>query len=586
MYTIAIHDGHTASLALLKDGEVIYAVQEERLVNEKNIGGFPCNGLNDLLLNNNISIRDVDRFALVGRSFTDKDSLVNRDAVLSKYADFFGLNTLSNLRKAKKIIRPFIPQFIIEQRKRKIFQDPPQRFVPLLNMGVSREQIFLYDHHRCHAAAAAYGWDRSDHFAVVTLDSSGDGISGTVNTFQDGSLNRIAEIKIGDSIARIYSLVTYYMGMVPMEHEYKLMGMAPYGESSHQARAIADYFHSLFELNQDGLTYKRKPGVEPVFMMGPRLLHYLPFKRFDHICAGLQLFVEEFASQWIRNILKTLNCSYLALSGGLFMNVKLNKRIMELDEVQDLFVFPSCGDESNVFGAAYLDWFEQTGDVPKPIGSYCLGGEFTKDQILNSLRNYQFINCSIDFEYLEGIEAEIAKLLSEKQVVARFNGQMEFGARALGNRSILANPSDPDAVRTINKMIKNRDFWMPFAPSMIDSQRYIYNPKKLKAPYMILSFDTQPDKVKTMSGAVQPYDGTCRPQKVFEEWSPSYFKIIKEYEKLTGESVVLNTSFNLHGYPLVYKPEDALMVFDNSGLQYLAIGDFLVTKSNNFGAVS
>jgi len=579
MYTISIHDGHTSSIALLNDGEVVYAIQEERLVNEKNIGGFPAKALDDLLRNNNITLQDVDRFAFVGMTTKRADSLISRKAVLSKYAGFFGLTGQSYLQKAKSAIRPFVPDFVIEQRNRKAAQGVPPRLVPLLDMGVKREQIFMYDHHNCHAAAAAYGWGRTGSFAVVTLDSSGDGISGTVNMFENGRLNRLAEIDIGDSIARIYSLITYYMGMLPMEHEYKIMGMAPYSEGSSQAREIADYFHALFELNQDGLTYQRKTGVEPVREMGPRLAKYLPFKRFDHICAGLQLFVEEFASEWIRNILKTLKCPYLALSGGLFMNVKLNKRIFELDEIDDLFIFPSCGDESNVFGAAYLDWVEQTGKLPKPIGSYCLGGEFSNEKILNSINKYQFSNCSINFEAVEGIEARIAKLLTEKQVVARFNGRMEFGARALGNRSILANPADPDAVRTINKMIKNRDFWMPFAPSMTNSDRYIHNPKKLKAPYMILTFDTKQDKIKTMSGAVQPYDGTCRPQEVYEEWNPSYFKIIKEYEKLTGESVVLNTSFNLHGYPLVYTPEDALHVFDNSGLEYLAMGDYLVQKA-------
>ena len=578
MLTLAIHDGHTASVVLMKDGKFVYAIQEERLVNEKNIGGFPDHSLADLLQRQSLTLEDIDRFVFAGTTPFRSDSLISRQAVLKKYAGFFSQKPgiIGNDLSSK--IRPFIPSFVLEYKNKLSQKNKSLRKDHLINLGVPSDKITLYDHHQCHAAAAGYGWDRQDRFVVVTLDSSGDGISGTVNIFENNQINRLTEIKIGDSIARIYSLITYYMGMVPMEHEYKLMGMAPYSEGSEQAREIADYFHGLFELNKDGLSYQRKSGVEPVREMGPRLSRYLPFKRFDHICAGLQLFIEEFAASWIQNILKTLQCPYLALSGGLFMNVKLNKRIMELEEVKDMFVFPSCGDESNVFGAAYLDYVQQNGKQPAPISDYCLGGEFSNEEIEQALSTFSYKNCSVGYSKHQDIEAEVARLIAAKEVVARFHGRMEFGARALGNRSILAHPGDPDAVRTINKMIKNRDFWMPFAPSMVDSSRYIINSKGIKAPYMIMTFDTVPEKIKAMTGAVQPYDGTCRPQEVYEEWNPSYYRIIREFEKITGESVILNTSLNLHGYPLVYSPNDSLNVFDNSGLKYLAIGSYLVVK--------
>ena len=578
MKIISIHDGHTSSVALMVDGEIVFAIQEERLVKEKNIGGFPRRGLDDLLQRYKLTLEDIDRFVFVGRAPFRSDSVISRQSVLNKYASFYYQKKRGVVKNLKSKISPFIPGFILEykiklsQKKRLLRKDY------LTNLGVPNDKITDYEHHQCHAAAAAYGWGKQAPFAVVTADSSGDGISGTVSLFDGKELKRVATIGLEDSIARIYSLITYYMGMVPMEHEYKIMGMAPYSEGAPQAREIADYFHDLFELNKDGLTFQRKPGVEPVRQMGPRLERFLRFKRFDHVCAGLQLFIEEFASSWIQNILKTLHCSYLALSGGLFMNVKLNKRIMELEEVKDLFVFPSCGDESNVFGAAYLDYVQQTGKQHTPISDYCLGGEYSDEEIEQALSAFSYKNCSVAFSKYEDIEAEVARLICSKEVVARFNGRMEFGARALGNRTIMAHPGDPDAVRTINKMIKNRDFWMPFAPSMVDSARYIKNPKKIKAPYMIMTFDTVPGKIKVMNGAVQPYDGTCRPQEVNEEWNPSYYRIIRKFEKITGESVVLNTSFNLHGYPLVYSPNDALSVFDNSGLKYLAIGSYLVVK--------
>lgn len=574
---ISIHDGHTSSVALMIDGEVMYAIQEERITREKNAGGFPLNALNNLLEYNKLTIEDIDKFIFVG--YTSAFNLKSRKDVLNKYSRFY--NNVEGVNKRSYAIKSFLKNYIPKEKIQNHYYKKHMhgRISPLIKMGVPENKIDFVEHHTCHAASAAYGWGINDDFVIITSDSSGDGISGTVNIFKDGELKRLAYIDIDDSIARIYSLITYYMGMVPMEHEYKLMGMAPYAENSRQAREIADYFHSLFEFDSE-LTFKRKKGIEPVYLMGPRLEKFLRFRRFDHICAGLQLFVEEFITKWIKRILNHLKMGKIALSGGLFMNVKLNKRIMELDEVEDIFIFPSCGDESNVFGALYHIYYKKYGKKPKPLTHYYMGPEYSDDEIKEAIDSYQF-NSKVSVENYENIESEIAKLLAKGKIVARFKGRMEFGARALCNRSILANPSIPDVVKTINRMIKSRDFWMPFAPSMINSERYIINPKKIKAPYMILTFDTKKEKIKIMNAAVHPYDETCRPQEIYEDWNPDCFRLIKEYERITGESVILNTSFNLHGYPIVCAPKDALYVFDNSGLEYLAIGNYLLAKVAN-----
>jgi len=368
------------------------------------------------------------------------------------------------------------------------------------------------------------------------------------------------------------------MGMVPLEHEYKIMGLAPYAEEVKQAREISDYFYNLFEFNRDGLTYKRKLGIEPVYEFGPRLKEYLAFKRFDIVGAGLQMFIERFVSEWVVMALKTLKVRKVAFAGGLFMSVKLNKIISELEQVENMFVFPSCGDESTVFGMLYYKWYELTGKNPSPLKHLYFGGDFSEKEILDSLNKYNFKNRKVRWQKTENIENKVAELLSKKEIVARFDGRMEFGARALGNRSILANPQDYNSVKTINKMIKNRDFWMPFCPSMTDSENYIINPKDINSPYMVMTYGLKQGVLPKMVATVHPYDETCRPQEVYKEWSPKYYGLIKEFKNLTGESVILNTSFNLHGFPVVYTPEDALFVLDNSGLNYLAIGDFLVEK--------
>jgi carbamoyltransferase len=181
---------------------------------------------------------------------------------------------------------------------------------------------------------------------------------------------------------------------------------------------------------------------------------------------------------------------------------------------------------------------------------------------------------------MDSPEREVADLLAAGEVVARFDGRMEFGARALGNRSILANPSDLRVVRLINDMIKSRDFWMPFAPSILDyaGSRYVHNPKRLRYPYMIMAFDSN-GETQDFQAAMHPYDGTVRPQEVYRDWNPGYYGLIQEFERRTGKGIILNTSFNLHGFPIVSSPAQALDVFTQSGLPHLALGHFLLSKA-------
>jgi carbamoyltransferase len=251
-----------------------------------------------------------------------------------------------------------------------------------------------------------------------------------------------------------------------------------------------------------------------------------------------------------------------------------------------MFVFPSCGDETNAVGAAY--WVHaqerqrngQTVDI-EPLSDLYWGKESSDDEIERAISEHRFSN-EVRVETPHDIEFRVAELLASGRVVARCSGRMEFGARALGNRSILANPADSNVVKIINEMIKQRDFWMPFAPS-VTAERvrdYIRKPKDIPAPYMTFCFDSVPEKVSVFAAGVHPYDGTARPQEVKEEQNPRYHRLIQHFGELTGEEIILNTSFNLHGFPVVYTPQQALATLDNSGLQHLALGDFLISKKN------
>lgn len=583
MKLVAIHDGHNASVAYLENGEIKFAIQEERLSRVKNAIGFPIRALEDLLTRTGNMPATIDEFIFTDIETTGGGLKVEQGTgrILRYHHQLFEQrpsSLLMSLHRLSRFILTWLPPVDKALRQHVYQVRQAKRLAPLVTLGVPREKISFMDHHTCHAAAAAYGWgNKAEPFAVITSDGIGDGLSGSISLFKNGVLTRLAVIPMADSIARLYALTTYYLGLVPLEHEYKLMGLAPYAEQSTGAKEIANYFQTLFELNPDGLTYRRRSGVESVHLMGRRLKRFFQYRRFDQIAAGMQLFTEEFTVAWIKQVLTTLKIKRLALAGGLFMNVKLNKRLMELPEVDSLFVFPSCGDETNVFGALYLAYWQKTGQLPKSLKHFYWGGEFSDEEIKQTLDVYPFEH-EVSTELSTDIEKTIANLLANHHIVARFSGRMEFGARSLGNRSILANPADWEVVKQINRMIKSRDFWMPFAPSLVNSEQYLINPKKLPAPYMILAFDTKPNKRQVMQAAIHPYDETARPQEVDEVANPEYAQLIREFERLTGESVILNTSFNLHGYPLVYTPADALSVFDHSGLNYLAIGNYLLSK--------
>jgi carbamoyltransferase len=272
------------------------------------------------------------------------------------------------------------------------------------------------------------------------------------------------------------------------------------------------------------------------------------------------------------------------LGGGVFMNVKANMLLAQEDWVEDLFAFPSCGDESNAVGAAYLGYLQECArrgvpPAPQPFGPPYLGPGVTDAEVEAVLRERR-LEGRYKVAWHDRIEEKIAELLVSDGVVARCFGRMEFGARALGNRSILANPADRRVVGLINRMIKNRDFWMPFAPTVLEERadEYLVNPKRLQSPYMMLALPTRASTRESIIAAIHPHDGTARPQILVEAWNPEYYAVIREFQRRTGVGAVLNTSFNLHGEPIVCSAADAVDTFERSGLPHLAVGHWLISK--------
>jgi carbamoyltransferase len=570
MRILGINDQHNASACLVEDGVIVAAIQEERLSRIKNHFCFPERSIAWLLANTEVPPGELDAVAIASEYII---GAFKGPEMIRSYARAH--HPMTQLRRAARQT----PLHAIKRRQRR-----EERLAQVTGAGLPVNRTTFVEHHTAHAAAAYHGspW-KEEPVLVITCDGQGDGLSASVRIGEAGQLSpELATVKAADSLGSVYATITALMGMVPLEHEYKLMGMAPYAPEAGAERSYQQFKDVLRFSEPDGLSWARSRGVPSMEYAYPYFRRRLERHRFDWVAAGLQRFTEEHLATWVRNAILATGVRKVALGGGVFMNVKANQRIYELDELDDLFVFPSCGDETNSMGAAFHVQSGQpmaTGE-PGPIpalGALYWGPEITDDEVEALLPELQARGLHVRRE--EDIEATVAELLADGEVVARAKGRMEFGARALGNRSILADPTRKDVVRIINDMIKSRDFWMPFAPAILaeHSDEYIENPRGIPAPYMIMTFDTKrPDD---FPAAIQPYDRTARPQIVYREHNPDLHRLISHFRARTGRAVVLNTSFNLHGFPIVASTADAVGVLESSGLEYLAVGDYLVSKT-------
>jgi carbamoyltransferase len=584
MIVLGISETHCATAAILRDGAIVGCASEERFTRLKNDAGYPRLAVDALLRECGLRAEQIDLVVLAGRQAYAREWMnrVLHDAVYAR--EYYGVRLEEPRAGVSKRARKLGARLgLVEPARGKFTLSEDERLeLVTSHLGVGRAQIVTQDHHTCHAAAAYFGSSFAGALALVlTNDNSGDGLCATASNARGTTLERReATPSAAGSLGSFYSFVTLLLGMKFGEHEYKVMGMAPYASAGATQRA-ASALDDVFGLTED------TPATFAWRRRGARyrlLLEATLGQRFDAIAGGAQHVVEESLLRWARLMRERYGAERLALGGGVFMNVKANMRLAEEEWLRDLFVFPSCGDESNAVGAAYLGYLDLCAQrnltpAPQPFGPAYLGPSLD-DAEAESLIHTRDVAARHRVSEPAQIEERIAELLVSDGVVARCAGRMEFGARALGNRSILANPSDFRVVGVINRMIKNRDFWMPFAPSVLREREgdYVVNPKGLASPYMMLAFATNPKRRDEITAAVHPHDGTARAHLVDEAWNPGYHRVIREFERRTGIGAVLNTSFNLHGEPLVGSPADALDTFERSGLPHLALGRFLISK--------
>jgi len=408
--------------------------------------------------------------------------------------------------------------------------------------------------------------------AIVTLDSEGDGLNQTVWKYNHKS-KEIIKIRSSSTcdLARIYKFITLILKMKPDEHEFKVMGLAPYAKKEYSQIVFEDVFKDLLKVKD----MKIEKNKRPKDLYGYLLKKTKPY-RFDNIAAATQILLEDTACKLFRQINKKINATNFYLSGGVSMNIKMNKELLDLKFVRNLFVPPTGSDESLSIGACYYLCDKK---ISKPLENIYLGQEISKINLNNKIKK-NFGNKK--YKIFKNVKhSKIAKILKNNEPIAVARGREEFGARALGNRSIIASPSNNSVIKKINESIKNRDFWMPFALTILETKhkKYIKNPKNIKSAFMTIGFDTISEKYNKIIAGTHIYDRTVRPQILEQSQNPNYFSLIKEFEKITGVPALLNTSLNLHGNPVSSTLDDVIYTFKNSGLRYLYINDeFLIQK--------
>lgn len=578
VFILGLHMSHNSSVCLMHDGRIVASVQQEKFDRKKNSGVFPKDAIDWTLKSFNLTPDQLDAVAVGGLGVLPSSmgnlsgapgSKPSFQTKVWRYIDY----------RHKELRKVFYP--MVMQKREKTFAAGREATIKLIGdtYRIPKEKIHFVEHHVCHAYSAYYGQKEGHKPALVfTIDGEGDYYSASVNKVVDGKVERIASTPWHASLGYIYSQTTTYLGMKALEHEYKVMGLAPYAKD-YFLKTYKKLFEGTIDVDEQSLEFRT---AFPTNRFIDHLNEHGTGERFDNVSAAVQYLTENVVSKWVDIAAKRFDLHDIYLGGGVFMNVKLNMKLSEMDAVSHIHPFPSCGDESNPFGACYYVYIHHFGKKPAEahrVKDLYLGPSYSNEYVEEMIKRLD-LRRKYSVEYYDDMEGTVAEMLAKDKIVARLSGKCEWGARSLCNRCILGNPSKMETFYTVNDQIKMRDFWMPFAPTILKEreQDYIVNPKHVEAPYMIMAFHSTPLAQKELVAAIHQADKTCRPQVLEKDWNPKCHKIITEFEKETGIGAVMNTSFNLHGDPIVCSPEDALYTLENSGLQNLAVENYMISK--------
>ncbi|MBL7996222.1 hypothetical protein JNM05_12705 [bacterium] len=566
MTILGISTGHDAGAAIIIDGKIVTAINEERLNRKKMYWGFPDLSIPECLRSANIRAEQIDAVAIAGTSSTRAKPLEFGYESVGFFRTFFA--ELSNTPLTGMLMGTGIGT----KATRKVFESSIFRGTSEIENKLKEHNItaptHFVDHHLSHATGAYFtsGWNDC---LTLTLDASGDGWCSRIYDCKDGKMQLINSIPAYHSPGFYYCYVTHILGFVALRHEGKVTGLAAFGN----ADATKDIFAKRISYDPKKFSFVNKGGwLQAEIRILEKLLR--PFSRED-VAAGIQRHFEEMISQYAVDACRRTGAKRIALSGGVFANVKLNQDLWEKTNAEEIYVFPNMGDGGLAAGAAFEIYAKNHSHFrPYRFQTVYLGSEYTEAEIETALKKSGF-----PYSRPDNIEAAIAKLLADKKIVARFNGKMEYGPRALGNRSILYHCQDRTVNAWLNEQL-NRTEFMPFAPVLLkeDAHEYLVGYDKqhdYAAEFMTVTYNVTAKCAET-APAITHVDKTARPQIVTEEINRSYYHILKEYKKLTGHSILVNTSFNMHEEPIVRTPEEAINAFAQSRIHALAIGGFIV----------
>lgn len=564
MNILGIRFGHDSSAALIIDGKIIADVAEERFSRIKNDTSFPIKSIEYCLRAGGISSLDLDVLALP------------TTRIQKEIAVFFDIPE-ENLPVESKDLKSKMGRIL--RRK------PRMPVLPLYQKPFKLSancKIELVEHHLAHAASAAYtsGVGLKEKVLCITMDGRGDNTSVAIWRVQHNRIENLVRYDGSGSIGWFYANSTEAMGWRHGSEEWKVMGLAPYGQPK---PGLLDGWHPIYE---DGKLVQPHVYGEFGRWHDHGNNHYhgrdsVPMSKIfatvepEDFAAEVQRISEEQAFNIILPWLAKENTRHLVCSGGCFLNVKLNQKLWYQGVLDTQWIYPNPGDAGLAVGASlYVHYQRNPTEQHKCLDNLYFGPEYSDDEIKTILDER-----AIEYTYYENIEEVTAKYLAKNLAVGWFQGRMEAGPRALGNRSILMSPIDPRNKDRINAKVKYREKFRPFCPSINDEAYDDYLVNARDELFMVSSFEAK-DGMRGRIPAVIHEDNTARPQRVKKGINPRYHKLIAEFGKMTGEPILLNTSFNIKGEPIVCTPREALKCFYDTGLDLLVMGNFLVKKKN------
>jgi carbamoyltransferase len=566
MYVLGVWDGHDSGAALVEGGRVVYAANEERFTKRKLEIKFPFNSVNAALRYAKITPGDIKEVAFTTTEFTKTFERIF-PFVKENYYRFRRRKMLKprfeNLRHNLKYSMTSVGVLpLCSSASRYVVAGNLRR------MGFKDFRLHVVDHHTAHAATAAFTapFRRS---LVVTLDGLGDGLCGSVSTFEGGKLTRQMAMGARDSLGIFFEQVTNILGMRELEDEGKVMAMADYSYPfKFESNELKDFFKVV------GVGIKARYSATEQFNMLQRIAWHMPREQFAYMA---QQVLEENLMRFTANVIDRYGMGDVAFAGGLFSNVKANMRIRELDQLKHWYVFPHMGDGGMALGAALYADYLLNGTSEYKFEAY-MGDEYTDDYTEEALKKDS--DLSYRAEPVSDQPSHAADLISDGNYLFWFHGRMEYGPRALGNRSILA-PSDSEEVKDrLNMYVKKREWFQPFAPSMLadEAGRILEYDSKGEDKFMTNTYLVKKE-LKNRLKPVAHIDGSARPQMVGDE-NPAYEELLRQMKRNTGYGIVLNTSFNVHGMPIVMSPEDAIETMRVTRTRYMFINGFFVTNKN------